>query len=194
MKIHPNCQICQFYKYCKNPFMKYTGNGKLKILIIGEAPGKDEDENNIQFIGRCGQLFRKCLKEINLDMEKDFWKTNCVRCRPINNKTPDDKVLDLCLPQLKKDIEILKPKAILCVGGIALKNIIFRTFPNLPKKGITYYHGQIFESPKQKIKIMSIFHPSYLLRRHDKILIDQFKNDILKLIKEIENENTIKFC
>lgn len=183
------CHICQLYNYCKNPFMKYTGEGRLKILIIGEAPGKDEDEKNIQFIGRCGQLFRKCLKEINLDMERDFWKTNCVRCRPPNNKTPDFKLLDLCLQPLKDEIHMLKPKGIICVGSIPLNNIIFRTFPNIPKRGITYYRGKVFESPNLKIKMLSVFHPSYLMRKHDQNMIEQFKSDIKNFVEELKNGN-----
>ena len=184
--MYNNCEICGLHKTCKNPFMKYTGKGELRILIVGEAPGKDEDLENEQFVGRCGRLFRKILNELNLDMNKHFWKTNCLKCRPINNQTPTDKQLDLCLFNLKKEINILKPKAILCVGGIALKNIIFRTFPILPKKGITKYHGEIYKSNRKGILLSSIFHPSYLIRQHNQKLIDETKNDIIKLIKKVK--------
>lgn len=74
------CEKCGLYKHCISPKMPYTGGGRKKILIIAEAPGKIEDEKNIQLIGRCGQELRTVLSDLGLDLDADFWKTNAVTC------------------------------------------------------------------------------------------------------------------
>ena len=92
-------------------------------MLIGEAPGRDEDEQGIPFVGRAGQLLNKMLLAINLQRE-DVYITNVVNWRPAENRTPnDDEILEF-LPFLQKQIDIIKPKFIFLLGGVAAKAIL----------------------------------------------------------------------
>jgi uracil-DNA glycosylase len=82
------CEQCGLYKGCVSPKMEVTGKGGKKILIIAEAPGKTEDEQGIQLIGEAGQILRNCLEELDYNLDRDFWKTNIINCRPPGNRNP----------------------------------------------------------------------------------------------------------
>jgi len=115
-----NCQLCGLYKNCLSPKMDYTGEGKKEILVIAEAPGKNEDEQGIQLIGKAGQKLRDELDYFGLDLDADCWKMNAIFCRPPNNRTPDNKEIGFCRPKVIKTIKKLKPKKILLLGKTAI--------------------------------------------------------------------------
>ena len=181
-QIPDNCLQCGLFKYCRSPFMPYSGEGQLKILIIGEAPGADEDAQGIQFVGRAGQHLRFHLSSLGLDLEKHFWKTNCIRCRPINNATPGQKELRLCKKFLLDEIKQLNPRKIICLGNIALKNVMKIPWSK-NKKGITWWHGKIEKSKILDCYFMATYHPSYLIRRCNPILNKEFTEDLRKFIE-----------
>jgi len=133
------------------------GSPDALIMLIGEAPGQNEDETGIPFIGRAGKLLDELFKTQGLTREKDIYICNTVKCRPPNNRVPTETEKAQCRKYLDAQIEIIKPKIILLCGATALKSIIGSKLP------ISKIRGEWIEHPS-KAKVMPIFHPSYLLR------------------------------
>ena len=109
-------------KTAKN-LVVYDGNLNAKVMLIGEAPGKDEDQQGIPFVGRAGKLLNKMLLAINLQRE-DVYITNVVNWRPTDNRTPNDEEILEFLPFLQRQIDIINPKFIFLLGGVAAKAIL----------------------------------------------------------------------
>jgi uracil-DNA glycosylase family 4 len=122
----PRCGACGLYKLCKSPKMPVTGQGRAGILIVGEAPGKDEDEQNRQFVGKTGRLLRGILEEYGLAPDRDCWWTNSLICRPPENAEPTDEQIDYCLPNLHDTIKTYKPTKILTFGAAACNAVVRR--------------------------------------------------------------------
>jgi len=124
----PRCGACQLYLHCDSPKMPVSGKGKRKILICGEGPGANEDEQGIQFIGESGQLLERTLAKFDVDMRRDCWITNSIICRSHTkddkNRTPTPKEIDYCRPNLIKTITELKPDVIIPLGGSAVKSLL----------------------------------------------------------------------
>ena len=139
----------------------YNGNLNSNLMIIGEAPGQDEDEQGIPFVGRAGQLLNKMLLAINVD-RKDVYVTNVVPWRPPQNRTPTEQEILEFLPFLQKQIEIIKPKFLYLLGTTAAKAIL-STPLNLGKlRGKWYeYNTPNLGSP---INVLVSYHPAFLLR------------------------------
>ena len=131
-----SCRSCGLYKTCRSPKMNYTGKGRKKILIVGEAPGRSEDEDwerkgykePTQFIGDAGALFRLKLQPYGLDLDEDFWKINASNCRPPGNRKPTRKELKFCRFMLDKAIRELKPESIWLLGGAAVESFYMGRF------------------------------------------------------------------
>jgi len=139
------------------------GNPKTaSVVLIGEAPGENEDLQGIPFIGRAGKLLNEFLNEAGLSREKDLYIINTVKCRPPKNRVPTETEKEACRLFLISQIEIIEPKIILLCGATALKS-----FYN-GKSTISKIRGEIFdvEINGKKYPAMPIFHPSYLLRNH----------------------------
>lgn len=101
-----------------------SGNADASVVIIGEAPGQEEDEQGLPFVGPAGKLLTKMLAAINLDRTNDVFITNVLKCRPPQNRNPSTEEIMACLPLLKRQIDILKPKAILLLGKIAANALL----------------------------------------------------------------------
>ncbi len=132
------------------------GNPQALIAIVGEAPGQNEDETGLPFVGRAGQLLDKILAAVRLDSEKDVYICNIAKCRPPNNRTPTTEEIAACKPYILEQIRLLNPKIILLTGATAVKGIIG------DRRGITKIRGTWMEWEGRLC--MPIFHPSYLLR------------------------------
>ncbi|MBW4431651.1 MAG: uracil-DNA glycosylase [Pelatocladus maniniholoensis HA4357-MV3] len=132
------------------------GNPKAPIMVIGEAPGQNEDETGLPFVGRAGQLLEKILESVKLDTDKDVYIANINKCRPPNNRVPTNEEIEACKPYLLEQIRLVDPKIILLTGATAVKSIIG------DKRGITKIRGTWMEWEGRLC--MPIFHPSYLLR------------------------------
>jgi len=154
-------QICDIQKHASN-IVFGDGNATAKILVIGEAPGQEEDLAGVPFIGRSGELLMNAFSCINLSRQKNFYITNNIFWRPPGNRKPTEEELLLCRPILKKIIEIIKPEAIICVGSVATQNILETedSISSLRQKELTSKH---FSQ-----KIFAVYHPSYLLRNPSK--------------------------
>ncbi|MEM2932346.1 MAG: uracil-DNA glycosylase family protein [Halobacteria archaeon] len=159
----PRCDVCNLYKSCKSPKMRPTGSGKANVLVVAEAPGKSEDEKGIQLIGESGTLLRNCLNRIGIDLDEDCIKTNAIICRPPDNRTPTQKELDCCRPNLVKTIEKYNPIVILTLGDKALRQVLS---PYWRKDFGQLQRWVGFQIPLQPLNtwICPTYHPAYILR------------------------------
>jgi DNA polymerase len=128
-------------------------------MVIGEAPGLDEDRTGRPFVGRAGQYLDRWLQAINLDRQSNCFIANIVKCRPPGNRDPLPEESADCLPYLKRQIEILQPKAILAVGRISTQILCERT------EGIGKLRGMDLEF--LGIPLVATYHPSAVLRNSD---------------------------
>lgn len=173
-----DCSLCEN----RNKIVFSDGCECAPVMFIGEAPGKNEDETGIPFIGRAGQLLRKFLYEVGYKND-DFYIANTVKCRPPENRKPTNSEKECCYGYLEKQIELVDPKIVVLVGSTAMESFIDE------KTTITKARGKIFEKKiagKQR-KFFPIFHPSYLLRYHSTDVGSPrylFKED-LTVIKEL---------
>lgn len=152
-KIH-KCTMCPLGFSRKN-FVFGTGNPKADIMIIGEAPGADEDELGEPFVGKAGQLLTKILKAINLERE-DVYIANILKCRPTDNRVPYSTEIAKCEPYLKKQIKLINPVFILALGLTAASTLL------KTKLKMSEARGKVFEYEKKKMLIT--YHPAALLR------------------------------
>jgi uracil-DNA glycosylase len=149
-----NCMKCQLGDTRKN-FVFGTGNPNADALILGEGPGAEEDEQGIPFVGRAGKLLNDILKAIKFE-RNEVYIANIVKCRPPGNRTPSPSEMDTCIPYLKKQIELINPKLILCVGLTAAHGLLHNN------DSLTNLRGKVFEYEGRKV--MVTYHPAALLR------------------------------
>ncbi|MBK7630886.1 MAG: uracil-DNA glycosylase [Ignavibacteriales bacterium] len=149
-----NCTNCILHKG-RNSFVFGSGNPNADVVVIGEGPGAEEDKQGLPFVGRAGKLLTDILKAIKFEREEVFI-CNIVKCRPPDNRTPLPDEMDTCITYLKKQIELIQPKLILCLGLTAAKGLLKK------KESLTSLRGQVFEY--EGIKTMVTFHPAALLR------------------------------
>lgn len=175
--------ICDLKNHAKHTVIG-DGNTQADIMLIGEAPGAEEDKIGKPFVGAAGQLLNKMLSAINLDRNK-VYITNVIPWRPPNNRTPSNEEILQCLPFLQKHIELIKPKLIVLLGAIAAKSVLSTPL------GISKLRGRWHEYKSlyliESILCLATYHPAFLLRSPG------FKKtaweDLQQLQKKIENEN-----
>lgn len=183
-EIHENCQKCGLYKTCVSPFMSYTGNGGDQCLIIAEAPGRIEDERGEQLIGQAGQFLRKKLGVLGKDLDKDFWKTNALICRPPKNATPTTRQLSLCRRNLMGTVTELNPRFIWLLGATSIGAYFGGRKTDI---GINKLRGTCIPDPQNNCYVFPMFHPSFLLRqKHDRNLDAIYKSDMKNALKKME--------
>ena len=156
MKTHcGQCQRCGLATGRTNAVIG-RGNPAADIMVIGEGPGQNEDEQGLPFVGRSGQLLDKILASVKFDPKTDVYICNIVKCRPPGNRAPTQTEMDACRPYLMEQIRMVDPKVILLTGASAMKGVTGE------KRGITKIRGQWIEWEGRWC--MPIFHPAYLLR------------------------------
>lgn len=153
-KLICSCTKCKLHKG-RNNFVFGSGNPKAKVMVIGEGPGAEEDKQGLPFVGRAGQLLTDILKAIKFSRD-EVYIGNIVKCRPPENRTPLPDEMETCLPYLLKQIDLIKPQMILCLGLTAAKGLLKK------KESLTKLRGQFFDY--NGIKVMVTFHPAALLR------------------------------
>ena len=163
------------------------GNIDSEIMLVGEAPGAEEDRNSKPFVGEAGKLLDKMLSLIELKREKNFYITNILYWRPPGNRTPNGKEISLCLESTLEHIKIINPKLLILVGGIAAKSLIKSKDGITKLRGIDHYC--CFDENKSKILTRAIFHPAYLLR--NPIEKKRMWDDLLE-IDNLISKNNIK--
>lgn len=153
-----HCQVCHRCPLgdTRTNTVVSRGNPQSSVMIVGEGPGQNEDEQGLPFVGKSGQLLDKILAAVGLDTGKDVYICNIVKCRPPENRVPTTKEMDACVPYLLEQIRLVDPKIILLTGSTAVKGLIGDKTP------ITRIRGTWIEW--QGRWCMPIFHPAYLLR------------------------------
>ncbi|MBD1920485.1 uracil-DNA glycosylase [Microcoleus sp. FACHB-831] len=153
-----HCNQCQRCGLGKTRTHAVVGRGNLQapIMIVGEAPGQNEDETGLPFVGKAGQLLEKILASVKLDLEKDIYIANVNKCRPPSNRVPTTEEIAACRPYLLEQIRMVDPKIILLTGATAVKGL------TNDKRGITKIRGTWIEWEGRLC--MPILHPAYLLR------------------------------
>lgn len=155
------CAGCGLDQSCVSPKMPVTGDGGWKVLIVAEAPGRAEDERGVQLIGAAGQLLRGILREIDIDLDRDCWKTNAVICRPPKNRTPSGKEIKACRSRLFDTIRELKPERIVLLGKTAIESY-FGEIESVT--GMEKWTGWAIPDRRTFATVFPTYHPSYLLR------------------------------
>lgn len=166
------CKLCQ----TRSNVVFGVGSKETDLMFIGEGPGADEDIQGIPFVGKAGKLMNMAFEIIRLDRNK-VYIANIVKCRPPSNRNPQDDEAIACLNYLRNQVILVKPKIIVLLGSVALKNILGKEY------GITASRGKWIE--KKGILYMPTWHPAALLRDETK-KIDFIKD--LKLVMERMDE------
>lgn len=148
------CKQCLLYKDATQ-IVFGEGNPNTNLLLIGEAPGREEDKLGLPFVGSAGKLLNKILSACNLKRD-DIYITNVLKCRPPNNRIPTFEEINKCFPWLCKQIEIINPKIIVCLGATASKTLIDPNFSITKQRGRWYRY--------RNIPVMPTYHPAALLR------------------------------
>ena len=184
----PQCGACGLYKTCKSPKMPYSGKGKRRILIVGEAPGEQEDKVGKQFVGTTGQLLEGTLRKLGINMREDCWLHNSLICRPPGNATPTDAQIRYCRPNLIRVIEELQPEIIIPLGSASVMSLIGWVWKD-EVGPIGRWVG--WRIPLQKLNawVCPTWHPSYIARSDHKgkqnpvakVIWEQHLSEIAKL-------------
>lgn len=156
------------------------GECDAEVMIIGEAPGADEDRLGAPFVGKSGHLLDKMLFSIGMSRE-DVYITNVLPWRPPGNRTPTDGEIAVCLPFLKRQIELIKPKVIILLGGSAANSVLENNEP------ISKIRGRWFEyvlPDKTIVNVLATFHPAFLLRNSAQK--SKAWSDFLRLLKKLK--------
>jgi DNA polymerase len=173
------CPLCKLARTRKNAV---PGEGQIsaKIMFIGEAPGRSEDEKGKPFVGAAGRILDNLLKKAGIERSQVFI-TNIVKCRPPNNRVPEEDELIACRPYLDRQIALIKPKVICILGRTAYSSI-------LGGSSITASRGKIIERSGQKY--FSTFHPAAVI--YNKSLRSTLEADLKRLAAEINKKEESK--
>ncbi|MDD6558600.1 MAG: uracil-DNA glycosylase, partial [Faecalibacterium prausnitzii] len=157
--LRSSCLACTRCELCKTRTNVVFGQGveDAEVLFVGEGPGQNEDEQGLPFVGRSGQLLDKYLFAIDLDRTKNCYIANIVKCRPPQNRDPQPAESEACMPWLREQFRLLKPKIVVCLGRVAAQRMIRADF------SVVREHGEFYN--KNDILFMATYHPAALLRQ-----------------------------
>jgi len=158
-KVCLDCKQCALSKTRTNVVFG-RGNPNTKIFIIGEGPGHNEDMEGLAFVGRAGKILDAAFQSVGIDTNRDCYISNIVKCRPPNNRKPQNEEIESCSTWLDQQINLINPKIIVLAGSTAVESYL-----NI-KEPISKIRGKWIERDGRKV--MPIFHPSYLLRNPSK--------------------------
>lgn len=173
----PRCGVCGLLNLCRTPKMPVSGEGRKKVLIVGEAPVKSEDEQGRPFVGNSGHALRTVLKRIGVDADRDCWFTNSIICRPPSNdlshglKKGDKRRIDYCRPNLLNTIRQLSPDVVILLGASPVRSLIGSIWPGA--SSIDEWSGWRIPLQRPNLWACPTYHPAYLLYQKDQVL-DRF--------------------
>ena len=182
-----SCTKCELHATRRQTVFS-RGNPEASLCLVGEAPGEDEDNAGVPFVGRSGKLLDETLTSLGLDVEKEIYICNIIKCRPPNNRRPTEEEIESCYPYLGDQLEIVNPKVIVVLGNTAASSWLGLT------QGITKIRGRFFNGHLRGKKIISMpaYHPSYVLRNGGKSpVFDDFKNDLQSAINKSRETNAL---
>jgi uracil-DNA glycosylase family 4 len=149
-----DCTRCKLHKGRTN-IVFGVGNPKAQLMFVGEGPGHDEDIKGEPFVGRAGKLLTQMIEAMSLRRE-DVYIANVVKCRPPENRLPEKDEITTCSPFLMRQIDVIKPKVVCCLGSCAAQTLLQTT------QGISRFRGEWFDF--RGAKLIATYHPAYLLR------------------------------
>ena len=155
VEIGPDCSRCKLHTLGRKQVVFGVGNPDADLMFVGEAPGADEDLQGIPFVGRAGQLLTKIIEAIDLKRD-EVYIANVIKCRPPQNRNPEQDEVETCEPFLFQQIDVIKPKVIVALGTFAARGLLRTLDP------ISRLRGRVFEY--RGAKLIPTFHPAYLLR------------------------------
>jgi DNA polymerase len=170
------CTRCKLHTLGRRQIVFGVGSPDADLMFVGEAPGADEDIQGFPFVGRAGQLLTKIIEAIDLKRE-DVYIANVIKCRPPQNRNPEQDEVDTCEPFLFQQIDVIKPKVIVALGTFAARALLRTLDPISRLRGRVYdYRGA---------RLIPTFHPAYLLRNPSS------KREVwedMKLVKKLLSE------
>ncbi len=153
--IGEDCSRCKLHTFGRRQIVFGVGNPQADLMFVGEAPGADEDEQGVPFVGRAGQLLTKIIEAIGLRRD-DVYIANIIKCRPPQNRNPEPDEVASCEPFLFRQIDVIAPKIIVALGKYAAQTLLRSETP------ISRLRGQQFDY--RGATLIPTFHPAYLLR------------------------------
>ncbi len=184
-----SCKRCELWKYKIN-YVPGEGNPKAKVVLIGEAPGREEDLQGRPFVGRAGRYLTEVLNKLGVSRE-DVYITNVLKCRPPNNRDPLPEEIEACKPYLMKQLEAIKPDTIVCLGRFSAK-VLLNEF-GFEFRGISKDRGKVFDVDRwgKTVRIIPTYHPAAVLR--NKGLAKDFESDMAKALKRSRDTTLLDF-
>ena len=149
-----DCRLCSLCE-TRTQTVFGTGDRRARLMVIGEAPGAEEDRQGEPFVGRAGQLLNSMLRACGFE-RGDVYIANVLKCRPPQNRDPSDQEAERCLPYLRRQIELVAPAVILCVGRIAAHRLLGTELP------LARLRGRVHRL--DRVPVVVTYHPAYLLR------------------------------
>jgi DNA polymerase len=178
------CRKCNLHK-TKTNYVPGVGTQEARLVFVGEAPGRDEDLQGEPFVGNAGKLLTEMLQTIGLS-RSDVFICNVLKCRPPNNRDPTPEEIAACGGYLIRQLDVIKPDVIVCLGRFAAK-FIFELF-GLEFSSISRVRGRVFEGERwgKKVRIIPIYHPAAILYRPQ--LRDEYEEQFKKIGNLIKTE------
>jgi uracil-DNA glycosylase family 4 len=169
------CRRCRLHE-SKTHYVPGEGSNRPDILFVGEGPGETEDKFGRPFIGKAGQLLDKIIQKMGMKREEVFIG-NVVKCRPPNNREPLKDEVDACLPYLLRQVAVLQPKVIVCLGKVALNNLLGTSHSMGRIRGqVLSFHG---------IPLVPTYHPAFILHKMDKEDISKAKWEVWEDMQKV---------
>jgi len=165
------------------------GNPEAAIMIVGEAPGRDEDEQGKPFVGKSGQMLDRMIKASGLDPETDVYISNVLNWRPAGVNTPSAEEIAICLPLIERHIAIVQPKVLVFAGGVSAQALLRATTGIMKLRGrwAEYRFKDADGEAGDHIPAMPLFHPAFLLRRPQEKA--RAWRDWLEVVKKVESQS-----
>ena len=159
--LQQECLACRRCGLCETRHSVVFGQGAehAEVMLVGEGPGANEDEQGLPFVGKSGQLLDHYLEAVDLSRDKNVYIANIVKCRPPQNRDPLPEESAACMPWLRQQFQLIRPKIVVCLGRVAAQRMLDPGF------SISRDHGKFFD--KQGTLFMATYHPAALLRYPD---------------------------
>lgn len=176
-----SCQKCKLSEQ-RNNVVFSDGPENTDLMFVGEAPGRNEDEQGVPFVGRAGSFMNKLLSDLDIS-RSSIYITNIVKCRPPENRNPEQEEMEACRDYLQAQIRYVDPKVIVALGSVAAQRMA-RT-----SKRISQIRGDWFQY-EDRTPVLPTFHPAYLLRNRS--AIKEFRRDMKKIFEKIPREKFLQ--